>query len=78
MTHLAAPLTDGADLKTWVLVIVGNIFIAVLAVRLLGHYAKREWGDLVTNLIAAVVLVGIIYFPDQFVSVLKLLWQKFI
>ncbi|MEU2086528.1 hypothetical protein ABZ569_32235 [Streptomyces albus] len=77
MIHLAAPLTDGADLKTWVLVIVGNLFIAVLAVRLLGHYAKREWGDMVTNLIGAVILVGVIYFPDSFVSLLKALWQKF-
>ncbi|MFI1621865.1 TcpD family membrane protein [Streptomyces lydicus] len=78
MTDLATALTNGADLKTWVLVIVGNVFIAVLAIRMLGHYAKREWGDMVTSFIGAVILAGIIYFPDGFITLLKTLWQKVI
>ena len=55
--------------------IVGNIFIVVLVVRAFGAYLKKEWGDLVTELVFAVILAGFIYFTDQSIGILKLLWN---
>lgn len=74
MTNLA--LTDGADLKTWVLLIAGNIFIVVLVVRSVGHYAKREWGELLGHVLTGVVVAGIIYSPQTAVDLFKAIWQK--
>lgn len=64
-------VTDGSSLKDWVLVFAGNIFIVVLAIRAVGHYAKREWGELVTSLLAAVFIAGVIYANDQTMTILK-------
>ncbi len=69
-------LGTGADLKTWVLLIGGNIFICVLVVRLIGDFAKRAWGDLIGTFIAAVFVAGCIYYPDQMVTVFQTLWTK--
>lgn len=55
--------------------IIGNIFLVVLVVRAFGAYLKKEWGDLITELIFAVILAGFIYFTDQMINVLKFLWN---
>lgn len=55
--------------------VVGNIFLVVLVVRAFGAYLKKEWGDLITELVFAVVLAGFIYFTDSMLAVLKLLWN---
>ena len=52
-------MNTGADLKDWVLLVAGNILIVILAVRAIGYYAKREWGELIIHIVAGVV-VGII------------------
>lgn len=70
-------MTDftGAGIQKWVLAIVGNIFIIILVVRSVSYYAKAAWGELATNLAAAVVLVGMVYFPNDVISILKTVWQ---
>lgn len=67
----------GEGLKDAILVILGNIFIIILAVRAVSYYAKREWGDLITHVAAGILIAAIIYFPDQVVSLLKSLWSAF-
>ncbi|MFF3764637.1 hypothetical protein ACFYYR_11200 [Streptomyces sp. NPDC001922] len=74
--HLAAELTDGSDLKKWILLIAGNVFIVILAVRGIGYYAKREWGELIGHLMAAVVIAGIVYAPNVAVDLFKGIWSK--
>lgn len=64
----------GADLKDWVLIIAGNIFIVILVVRSVGYYAKKEWGELIGHFLVAVVIAGLIYANDQTLSMLKGLW----
>lgn len=66
----------GAGIKDWALAIIGNLFIVILVVRAVSHYAKAEWGALMTSVAAAIVLVGFIYFPDQVISILKTAWDK--
>ncbi|GAB3611552.1 hypothetical protein GCM10027414_36780 [Humibacter ginsengiterrae] len=55
--------------------IIGNIFLVVLVIRAFGAYLKKEWGDLITELVFAVILAGFIYFTDQMLAVLKFLWN---
>ncbi|WP_432094913.1 hypothetical protein [Streptomyces sp. bgisy100] len=74
--QLAAELTDGSDLKKWILLIAGNVFIVILAVRGIGYYAKREWGELIGHLMAAVVIAGIVYAPNVAVDMFKGIWSK--
>ncbi|GAA1746273.1 hypothetical protein [Nostocoides vanveenii] len=67
----------GLALRNWVLVIVGNIFVIILAVRAVGYYARRDWGDMTAHLVAAVVVAGVIFFPDQVITLLKNSWTMF-
>jgi hypothetical protein len=73
---LAAPLTTGADLKIWILVVLGNLFIAVAAIRFFGCWVKKDYGEMITLFVAAVLLVGFIWFPDSTIGVFKGIWSK--
>ncbi|MGW2255403.1 hypothetical protein ACWCXH_35285 [Kitasatospora sp. NPDC001660] len=84
MYHLAADpaavqnlaLTTGADLKAWVLLIAGNVFIVILVVRSIGYYAKREWGELIGHILVAILIAGFVFATDTSVGLLKDLWGK--
>lgn len=67
----------GDAFKDWVIAILGNVFIIVMVVRAVGHYTKREWGELIGNLVMAVVVAAMVYFPDQFINILKGAWNLF-
>lgn len=67
----------GADFKDWVLIVAGNIFTVILVTRMIGYYAKKEWGELVGHLIVAVLIVGFIYFNPVAIGLLKSLWTMF-
>ncbi|MDJ0345556.1 TcpD family membrane protein [Streptomyces sp. H10-C2] len=76
MHHYQAALTTGAELKTWILVVVGNVFAAVLAVRAVGHFMKKDWGEMVTMGVAAVFVGAFIWFPDSVQAMLGGIWGK--
>lgn len=63
-------------IKNTVLIAAGNIFIIIFVVRSIGAYAKKEWGELVTNILAAIILVGFIYFTDSSINTFKWIWQQ--
>lgn len=67
----------GAGFKDWVLVILGNIFVVILAIRAVGYYARREWGEMTAHLLGGVLVAAIVYFPDQIVTLLKTVWGLF-
>ncbi|MFB7012294.1 MULTISPECIES: hypothetical protein [unclassified Streptomyces] len=71
-----AALTTGADLKAWILIVVGNLFAAFLAIRALGHFLKKEWGEMVTLAVAAVFVGAIIWAPDSVKTLLTGVWDK--
>jgi hypothetical protein len=75
LSDLAA-LTTGADLKTWILAIAGNVFVALLVIRGLGAFLKRDYGEMATLFVAGVLLAGLIWFPDGAVALMKAIWQK--
>jgi len=55
--------------------VVGNVFTVVFIVRALGAYIKKDWGDMISQIVFAMVLVGFIYFTDQSIGILKFLWN---
>ncbi|WP_190024896.1 hypothetical protein [Streptomyces hiroshimensis] len=69
-------LSNGDELKSWVIAVAGNIFLIVLAVRAIGHYAKREWGELLAHFIAGVVVAGFVYASDSTKGMLTAIWTK--
>ncbi|MHA7957164.1 hypothetical protein ACX9I7_05325 [Streptomyces sp. L500] len=69
-------LTTGAELQTWVIMVAGNIFLIVLAVRAVGHYAKREWGELLGHFVAGVVVAGFVFSSGTAKTMLIAIWNK--
>ncbi len=59
----------------WFKGIVGSVFIAILMIRSLGYYLKKEWGELTGHLLVAIIIAGLVYFPDQFIEILKGFWN---
>lgn len=55
--------------------VIGNIFLVVFVVRGFGAYLKKEWGDLAAEIVFAIILVGLIYFTDGSIAILKWLWN---
>ena len=62
-------------LKTVILGAVGTFVIIVLVVRMATAYAKKQWGELVTEVAAAVVVFYACFFTDNFVAVIKQIGQ---
>ncbi|MFD7553565.1 hypothetical protein ACFV9E_03365 [Streptomyces sp. NPDC059835] len=63
-------------LVSWILTIVGSLFVAVLAVRAFGHWAKKEWGALITHTIGGAVVAFFVFNSDQAVTILKMIGGK--
>ncbi|MEU4986623.1 MULTISPECIES: hypothetical protein [unclassified Streptomyces] len=75
LVELAAPLTTGAELKDWILIFVGNLFAAFLAIRAFGCWVKKEWGEMVTLFVAAVFVGALVWVPASVQEVLKGVWN---
>ena len=71
-------MITGNAFKTWALLLVGNVFLVVLAVRAVGSWMKKEWGEFVALIVGAVVVVGFVYFPDQTILLLQNIWKTFV
>jgi len=59
------------SLKTLILGAVGTFVIIVLSVRMASAYAKKQWGELVTEVAAAIVVFYACFFTDNFVTMIK-------
>lgn len=59
------------SLKTLILGAVGTFVIIVLIVRMASAYAKKQWGELVTEVAAAIVVFYACFFTDNFVNMIK-------
>lgn len=67
----------GEGFRDLVLLIVGNIFIAVLAVKAFSAWAQDNYGQMWALLAGAIVITGLVWFPDQVIAILKRLWGMF-
>lgn len=68
----------GTDFKAMALIVIGNVFIVVLAVRAFGSWMKQQWGELIATVVGAILVAGFVYFPDQAIGLLQNLWKTFI
>ena len=68
-------MPTGEAVKDGLLLIIGNAFLVVLAVIAFGLWARKAWGEFVTTIAGAVVVVGFVYFPTQSVDFLKKIWE---
>ncbi|WP_199550307.1 TcpD family membrane protein [Streptomyces sp. N35] len=71
-------MITGSPIKTLVLLVLGNLFVAMLAVRVIGHWMKSEWGKLVTTLAGAALVAFVVWAPESAVNLLKSLGNKLI
>lgn len=67
----------GSGLADAILVILGNIFVIILAGRGIQLWAKKEWGEMIGFLAGAVVVAAFIWLPDQMISLLQWFWNLF-
>ncbi|WP_327359706.1 hypothetical protein [Streptomyces sp. NBC_01304] len=63
-------------LVTWILAVIGSLFVGVLAVRGFQHWAKKEWGALITHLAGGAVVAVMVFTPQQAVNILKFIGAK--
>ena len=64
-------MTDLSGLKDFAIVVIGNLFIIILLIRVIGSWATRDYTDLFTNLVLAVVIAFLVYANDQAVALLQ-------
>lgn len=62
------PSYTGQNVVDFVLLIVGQFFIAVLAIRAFAHWAKAEWGAMLGFLLSGIPVAIAVYKPDWMVA----------
>lgn len=65
----AAPTLD--SLSSTILTLVGSAFVIVIVVRMFTAYAKKNWGELITELVAVLFVGWFIWDTDGAISTLK-------
>ena len=71
----AAGLSPGApsidSLSSLVLTLVGSAFVIVIVVRMFTAYAKKNWGELITELVAILFVGWFIWDTTGAITTLK-------
>ena len=62
-TLLAAP--NLSSLSSLIFTVLGTIIMAVVAVRIFTAYAKKSWGELITEVVAVIFVGWFVWFPDS-------------
>jgi hypothetical protein len=62
-TFLALP--DLTSIGTSILTLLGSALMAVVGVRMFTAYAKKNWGEFITEGIAVIFVGWFIWFPDS-------------
>lgn len=65
----------GSEVMDWILAILGNLFLAFLAIRIIAAWMKDEWGKGIGILVGGLLVAAIIYLPEQFKNFLLGLWK---
>lgn len=69
-TVLAADVNlDG--IKTLVIRVLGTALLIVLLVRMFNAYTKRQWGEMVGEIVAVLLIGFFVWTPDTAVQMLK-------
>jgi hypothetical protein len=63
------------DFSEVIFKILGNLLVLVLGVRLFMAWLRRGYSEMVTEIVAAVVIFGFINFPDQTTAIFTWVWN---
>ncbi|ALG06375.1 hypothetical protein [Kibdelosporangium phytohabitans] len=77
MTALAQSLSTGVSLRDWILAVVGTFVIVLAVFRLVGAWLENAYGRMASIIVAAVVVGGFCFFPNQAITFIKSLWNLF-
>jgi len=66
----------GRSLQEWVLSLVGGVFTIVLVSNMTAIFAKKDWGQMIGFIVAAIVCGWVILSPDTFIAFIKFVAQK--
>ena len=58
-------------LKNLVIQVLGTVLIIILLVRVMNAYAKRQWGEIVAEVIGVVVVGFFVWTPDTAISLIQ-------
>ncbi len=63
----AAPLAVPSltSFSALIFTLLGSIIMVVVAIRMFTAYTKKNWGELITELIAVVFVGWFVWFPDS-------------
>jgi hypothetical protein len=65
----AAPSID--SLSSLILTLVGSAFVIVIVVRMFTAYAKKNWGELITELVAVLFVGWFVWDSASAITTLK-------
>lgn len=66
----------GRSVVEWVLSGIGAVFTIVLVVNMTAIFAKKDWGQMIGFIVAAIVCGWVILAPDTFIAFIKFVAQK--
>ena len=66
----------GRSIQDWVLSLVGVAFTILLVSNMTAILAKKDWGQMIGFIAAAIVCGWVILSPDTFITFIKFVAQK--
>lgn len=66
----------GRSVVEWILSVVGAVFTVVLVMNMTAIFAKKDWGQMIGFIVAAIVCGWVILSPDTFIAFIKFVTQK--
>lgn len=73
-TYVALPNFD--SFGNTIISILGTIVFVVLVIRIVVAYGKKQYGEMITELIAAVFVFWFVFFPDNARDTIKSITQS--
>ena len=72
--YTAAISFDGV--KTMVLAAAGTLVAVILIIRIVSAYAKKNWGEIITEIAGVVVVLWFVSSPDSAIGTLNTIRQS--
>ena len=66
----------GRSLLDWVLSAIAGVFTIILVSNMTAIFAKKDWGQMIAFIAAAIVCGWVILSPDTFIAFIKFVAQK--
>jgi len=73
-TYSAAISFDGV--KTMVLAAAGTLVAVILIIRIVSAYAKKNWGEIITEIAGVIVVLWFVSSPDSAIGTLNTIRQS--